>query len=107
MMATQNVPDVVIRQMLAAALQIVIHCSRLTDGTRKITGISEVLGVEEGHLELQDIFVLERVGIGAHGRVRGRFVPTGNLPRVLERLSAYGIQLPVSIFEGEQALKER
>jgi len=43
MMATQNVPDVVIRQMLAAALQIVIHCSRLTDGSRKITGISEVL----------------------------------------------------------------
>ncbi len=107
MMATQNVPDVVIRQMLAAALQIVIHCSRLTDGSRKITGISEVLGVEEGHLELQDIFLLERVGIGAHGRVQGKFVSTGNRPRVLERLRAYGIQLPASIFQEEHALKER
>ena len=100
-------PDVVIRQMLAAALQIVIHCSRLTDGSRKITGISEVLGVEGGHLELQDIFVLERIGIGAHGRVRGKFVSTGNRPRVLERLNSYGIKLPASIFEEEHALKER
>jgi pilus assembly protein CpaF len=107
MMATQNVPDVVIRQMLAAALQIVIHCSRLTDGSRKITGISEVLGVEDGHLELQDIFLPERVGIGAHGRVQGKFVSTGNRPRVLERLSAYGIQLPASIFQEEHVLKDR
>jgi len=107
MMATQNVPDVVIRQMLAAALQIVIHCSRLTDGSRKITGISEVLGVEDGHLDLQDIFLLEREGIGTHGRVQGRFVSTGKRPRALERLSSYGIKLPDSIFEEEHALKER
>jgi pilus assembly protein CpaF len=107
MMATQNVPDHVIRQMLAAALQIVIHCARLTDGSRKITGISEVLGVEDGQLELQDIFTLERVGIGAHGRVRGKFSATGVRPRVLERLASYGIQLPSSIFLEEQVLKER
>src|SRR6202045_4262834 len=57
MMASQNVPDHVIRQMLASAIHIVVHCARLTDGSRKLTGISEVLCVEDGHVQMQDIFV--------------------------------------------------
>ncbi len=60
MMASQNVPDRVIRQMLTSAIQIVVHCARLNDGTRKLTSISEVLGVEGDHVEMQDIFLLER-----------------------------------------------
>ena len=107
MMASQNVPDHVIRQMLASAIQLVIHCARLSDGTRKLTGISEVLGVEDGHVQMQDIFVLERVGIGPRGRVLGKFAATGARPHFTDRLKSYGIHLPDSIFREEQDLKDR
>ena len=105
MMASQNVPDHVIRQMLAAAIQVVIHCARLSDGTRKLTAISEVVGVEGEHVQMQDIFVLERTGLGSRGQVLGKFAATGVQPHCLDRLKAYGIHLPVSIFTEEQELK--
>src|SRR5262249_42101646 len=107
MMASQNVPDHVIRQMLASAIQIVIHCARLSDGSRKITGIAEVMGATGRHVEMQDIFLLERSGLTARGQVAGRFTATGARPVCLDRLKAYGIHLPTSIFDEEQVLKER
>jgi pilus assembly protein CpaF len=79
----------------------------LSDGSRKITSITEVVGAEGGHLEMQDIFLLERTGLGAHGEVLGRFAATGTRPLCLNRLRAYGVHLPASVFEEEQALKER
>ena len=106
MMASQNVPDHVICQMLASAIQIVIHCARLSDGTRKITAISEVLHAESGQVEMQDVFVLERASLGSRGQVLGRFAATGVRPHCLGRLKAYGIHLPGSIFTETQALKE-
>ena len=105
MMASQNVPDRVIRQMLASAIQIVIHCSRLNDGTRKLTSISEVTGTEGEHVEMQDIFVLERTGIGERGKVLGRFAATGAKPQVLDRMKAYGVRLSPAIFSEAQELK--
>jgi pilus assembly protein CpaF len=107
MMASQNVPDHVIRQMLASAIQLVIHCARLTDGSRKLTGISEVLGVEDGHVQMQDIFVLERTGVGPRGRVLGKFSATGARPQFMDRLKAYGLHLPDSVFRETQELKDR
>src|SRR5712671_6486686 len=105
MMASQNVPDHVIRQMLASAIQIVIHCTRLADGSRKLTGISEVLGVEDGHVQMQDIFVLERTGVGPRGRVLGQFAATGVRPQFMDRLKAYGLHLPDSVFRETQEIK--
>jgi len=107
MMASQNVPDHVIRQMLASAIQLVIHCARLTDGSRKLTGISEVLGVEDGHVQMQDIFVLERTGVGPRGRVLGKFAATGVRPQFMDHLKAYGLHLPDSVFRETQELKDR
>jgi pilus assembly protein CpaF len=107
MMATQNVPDHVIRTMLASAVQLVVQTMRLTDGTRKITSICEVSGVTDGAVDMQDIFILDRTGMGPSGRVQGRFMATGNKPHFLERLKAYGIHLPASIFSEVQAIKER
>ena len=105
MMASQNVPDHVIRQMLASAIQIVIHCARLSDGTRKITAITEVAGIDGEQVEMQDIFTLERSGIGPRGQVVGKFAATGVQPHCLDRLKSYGIHLPASIFTEEQPLK--
>src|SRR5690242_14874644 len=91
MMASQHVPDRVIRQQLASAINIVVHCARLSDGTRKLTGIAEVVGVEHDQVEMQDIFEFERSGISARGKVLGCFRGSGAKPLCTDRLKSYGI----------------
>ncbi len=73
--------------------------SRLQDGTRKTISISEVLGVRDDRLQMQEIFTFERVGVTDAGKVQGRFRATGISPRILERLRVSGIQVPHHIFE--------
>jgi pilus assembly protein CpaF len=107
MMASQHIPDRVIRQMLASAIHIVIQTHRFTDGSRKVTGIAEVAGVENDLVALQDVFTFERLGISPRGKVLGRFRATGVKPIALERLKAYGIHLSASIFEEQHEVKER
>jgi len=107
MMASQNVPDHVIRQMLASAIQIVVHCARLSDGTRKLTGISEVSGMDGEQVEMRDIFTLQRTGMGSHGHVLGKFVATGVRPKCLDRMKAYGIRLSDSVFTEQHEIKDR
>jgi len=101
------VPDKVIRQQLASAINIVVHCARLSDGTRKVTGIAEVIGVEGDLVEMQDIFEFERSGISARGKVLGEFHATGARPICLDRLKSYGIHLSASIFEEMHEVKEK
>jgi pilus assembly protein CpaF len=107
MMASQHVPDKVIRQQLASAIHIVLQCARMADGTRKVVGISEVAGVERDHVETQDLFEFERTGIGVRGRVLGRFRGCGNTPICSDRLKAYGVKLPASIFSEEREVKDK
>ncbi len=106
MMASANIPDRVIRQMLVSAVNIVVHCARLQDGTRRITSIAEVREVEDDSVLIDEIFVLERTGVNQRGRVVGKFRATGHKPKVLSRLKAYGVHLSPSIFQEEMALKE-
>ena len=99
LMADVNLPDKAIRHQIAAAVHIVVQVARLSDGTRRVTHISEVTGVADGMVTLQDIFVFDRLGIGPHGRVLGRFRATGARPMFSEQLIASGIEVPESIFE--------
>jgi pilus assembly protein CpaF len=99
MMADLEIPARVISQQLASAIKMVVQVSRLQDGTRKILSISEVLGVRDDGVELQEIFTFERVGVTDAGKVRGRFRATGVTPKILERLRISGIQLPPGIFD--------
>ena len=99
MMADLEIPTRVILQQLASAIRIVVQVSRLQDGTRKILSISEVLGVRNDQVELQEIFTFERTGVADSGKVQGRFKATGISPKILERLRVSGIQLPPAIFE--------
>ncbi len=99
MMASQHVPDQVIRQQLASAINLVVHCARLSDGTRKVTGIAEVVGVENDQVEMQDLFEFERKGISPRGKVLGTFRGSGNLPVCADRLRAYGVPVAESIFQ--------
>src|SRR5579883_549928 len=107
MMASQHVPDKVIRQQLASAIHLVCHVSRLSDGTRKVTGIAEVVGVSGDQVEMQDIFNFERTGVTERGKVVGRFRATGARPLCLERLKAYGIHLSQSVFQELHEVKEK
>ena len=106
MMASAHVPDKVIRQQLASAINIVLQCSRLSDGSRKVVGISEVLGVQGDQVEMQDIFEFQREGVSPRGKVIGKFRATGNRPISLERMRGFGVRLPDSVFTGEQEVKD-
>jgi pilus assembly protein CpaF len=99
MMADLEIPSRVILQQLASAIKVVVQVSRLQDGTRKILSVSEVLGVRDDRVDLQEIFAFERMGVTDAGKVQGRFHATGVTPRVLERLRVHGIELPERTFE--------
>jgi pilus assembly protein CpaF len=99
MMASQHLPDRVIRHQLASAINLVVHVARLMDGTRKVMSIAEVLGVHDDRVETQDLFIFERAGLAPSGRVLGRFRATGVRPVCLDRLKARGVEVPESIFE--------
>jgi len=107
MMASQHVPDKVIRQQLASAINVVVHCSRLIDGTRKVTGIAEVVGVENDQVEMQDLFMFDRSGVSQRGKVLGRFRGCGVKPICMDRLKSYGIHLSPAIFSEEHEVKEK
>jgi len=107
MMASQHIPDKVIRQMLSSAIHLVIHTARLTDGTRKVTAVSEVVEVHDDKVEMQDIFEFVRMGVSPRGRAMGKFRATGAKPLCMDRLKSYGIHLSASIFQEEHMLKER
>jgi pilus assembly protein CpaF len=88
-----------VRQQIASALDIVVQVTRMSDGTRKITSVSEITGMEENIISMQDIFTFKRKGIGVDGRVLGTFTPTRIRPRFLEKIHLAGISLPPDMFE--------
>ncbi len=98
-MSGLNLTERTVRQQIASAVNIVVQVSRLSDGTRKVMSISEVTGMEENIISMQDIFVFQKRGIGPTGKVIGTFKPTRIRPRFLDRLQVAGIALPPSTFE--------
>jgi pilus assembly protein CpaF len=107
MMASQHVPDKVIRQQLASAINIVLQTARLSDGSRKVVSIGEVSGIVHDQVEMLDIFEFERLGISPRGKVLGRFRGCAVRPQCLERLKAYGIHLSLAIFDEVHEVKEK
>jgi pilus assembly protein CpaF len=98
-MANLNIPERAIKQQIASAVNLVVHIGRMSDGTRKITGITELTGMEGEVISMQDIFVFERTGINQQGRVCGRFRATGIRPKISERLATAGFTMPPEMFE--------
>ena len=99
-MGAVNLPEKAMRQQITSAIQLVLQQTRLSDGTRKVTSVSEIVGMEGDTITMQEIFVFEKLGINHEGKVIGRFRATGVRPKVCERLKAAGIVLPGSMFEG-------
>ena len=99
-MGATNLPERAIRHQIASALQIVVQQTRLSDGSRRVTSVSEITGMEGDVITMQEIFLFEKLGVSQEGKVIGRFRATGVRPKVGERLRAAGIHLPADMFEG-------
>ncbi|MGC9199927.1 MAG: CpaF family protein [Acidobacteriaceae bacterium] len=98
-MSNLNLPERTVRQQIASAIAIVIQVARLSDGSRKVTSISEITGMEENVISMHEIFSFNKKGIGPDGRVIGAFQPTRIRPKFLEQLRISGIFLPTGLFE--------
>jgi pilus assembly protein CpaF len=98
-MANLNIPDKAVRQQVASAIEIVVQIARMSDGTRKVTAISEITGMEGEVITMQDLFVFEKTTVRPDGMVCGRFRATGIRPKCADRLAAAGMRLPAEMFE--------
>jgi pilus assembly protein CpaF len=98
-LANANMHLTAIRQQIAAAVHILVQCSRMSDGSRRVTHITEVTGIETDIVSLQDLFVFEKRGVSPSGRVLGRYAATGILPKFHDKLLAAGIRLPGEMFD--------
>jgi pilus assembly protein CpaF len=98
-MANLNIPERAVRQQISSAVHAVIQIARVSDGTRKVITISEITGMEQDSVAMQDIFVFDRSGIDESGKVRGLFRATGVRPHFTERLATSGARLRPALFE--------
>jgi pilus assembly protein CpaF len=97
-MGMPNMADRSIRQTIARAINVIVQLDRLIDGTRRVTALSEVTGMEGAVVSLQDIFRFDQTGVDSQGKVKGAFVSTGIRPRFSDRVAAFGIELPPDLF---------
>ncbi len=98
-MGNLNLPEKAVRQQMASAISLVVQASRMSDGSRRITSIAEISGMDEDVISMQEIFTFSRKGIGPNGKVLGAFQPSRIRPRFIERLRLSGITLSPQVFE--------
>jgi pilus assembly protein CpaF len=99
MMGNGSLPEKAIRAQIASAVHLFIQAHRLSDGSRRITHITEITGTSGDVVSMQDIFLFEKLGLAADGKVRGRFFATGIVPKFAEKLKGAGIPLALNLLE--------
>jgi pilus assembly protein CpaF len=99
MMGSVTLPERAIRAQIASAVDLIVQVSRLSDGTRRVTHISEITGTSGDIISIQDIYLFEKLGLGPSGNVKGRFYSTGVVPKFAERLRAAGIPLGLNLLD--------
>src|SRR6478735_8146293 len=104
-MGATNLPEKAMRHQISSAINIVVQQTRLQEGSRRVTSISELSGMEGDIITMQEIFVFEKTGLNAEGKVTGRFRATGVRPKCWERLRGVGILLPADMFGGVTEVK--
>lgn len=105
LMAGMELPMRAIREQICSALHLIVHQSRMRDGTRKVTAITEVQRMEGEHIVLQDLFKFERTGIGEGGKVLGEHMPTGARPLFMDIIEAEGLELSAEIFTPPEGVR--
>lgn len=99
LMSGMELPSRAIREQIASAVDIIIHESRMSDGSRKVTAITEVTGLEGSQIVMQDIFAFRQTGVDAHGKVLGEMRPTGAVPTWIDQLKGRGLSLDMRMFQ--------
>ena len=99
LMAGHTLPDKAIREQIASAVELIVHVSRLSDGTRRILSVMELMGMEGSVVTMQEIFRFVQTGLDSEGKIKGHFEATGIMPRCVDRIRMAGVELPHSIFE--------
>lgn len=102
LMAGMDLPVTAIREQIASAVQIIVQQTRFACGTRKVTSITEITGMERGVIQMQEIYKFQRLGFYENGKIRGHFVPCGCVPSFYEELREFGVELDLSIFGSEE-----
>jgi len=98
-MSGMELPSRAIREQIASAVDIIIHESRLSDGSRRVMAITEVTGLEGNQIVMQDIFSFKQSGVGDRGKILGEFKPTGAVPTFFDQLAGRGISLDPKMFD--------
>ncbi len=103
-MTNLNIPERAVKQQISSALNLVVQLTRMADGTRKVTAITEITGMEMDAVTMQDVFVFEKLGVGETGKVKGSFRSTGIRPKCAQAIAASGVHLPRQMFEHLQVV---
>lgn len=101
LMSGMELPSRAIREQIQSAVDIIIHESRMSDGSRKVTAITEVTGMEGNQIVMQDIFAFNQTGVDANGKIVGRMKPTGAIPTWIDQVKARGIEVDMKMFADE------
>ena len=99
LMANINLPEKALRHQIASAIHVIVQVSRMSDGTRRVTHISEITGSSADVISMQDIFLFEKRGLGPNGKVLGRFRATGIIPKFSEKLNDAGMPLAMNLLD--------
>jgi pilus assembly protein CpaF len=103
-MTNLSIPERAVKQQVASAINVVVQLTRLSDGTRKVTAISEITGMEQDIVTMQDIFVFDKAGLNPEGKVKGTFRATGIRPKCAQIIAASGVELGREMFEHQQVI---
>ena len=103
-MAGFNMSEASMRSQIASAIGMIVQLTRMSDGTRRLTSVAEITGIEGAIIQMQEIFVFRRTGTDKDGRVIGEFRATGVRPKFLEELKAHGVALPAEYFDPSDPL---
>jgi pilus assembly protein CpaF len=99
MMSSVRLPEKAIRAQIASAIHLIVQIARMSDGSRRVTHITELTGAFSDVISMQEIFVFEKEGLGTNGKVKGRFRATGIVPKFGDKLKAAGIPLPTGLLD--------
>jgi pilus assembly protein CpaF len=99
MMGSMSLPEKAIKAQIASAVHVIVQIARMSDGSRRVTHITELTGAFSDVISMQDIFIFEKEGLGPLGKVKGRFRSTGVVPKFGDKLKAAGIPLPTGLLD--------
>jgi pilus assembly protein CpaF len=99
-----HLPSQAMREQISAALDVVIHVTRMADGTRRVMSVAEIVGMERDVVAMQEIFAFKKTGVSEEGKVMGRYEASGIRPKFADRLMLSGVDVPSSLFHEGQVI---